>query len=119
MKYIGTLIIAAALLVGCGGPSEADIQATVAAAVSGTTQAQVIASSVAATQEAEQACADAALKIYADAVDTEIAAFQQQAQLVSTTPRVSLGVPLQKLLDIQSETRKIKAPQCLTKFHER
>src|SRR5690242_7776105 len=106
-------------LTGCGGPSDTEIQATVQAAVQGTAQAEQIAISVKATQEAETACGKEALASYADAMNGQIIAFEQQAQLVGATPRVGLGVPLQRLLDIQTETRKFKTPACLKDFQER
>jgi uncharacterized protein YcfL len=119
MRRVLIAILALLALAGCGGPSEADIQATVSAAVAATAQAKDIALSVAATQEAEQACAEKALSEYADAIDVQVRSFRQQAQLVSSTPRASLGGPLQKLLDIQTETRKVKVPACLKEFHTR
>lgn len=83
-----------------------------------TATAQQIAVSVKATQEAG-ACEAATLNSYADAVEPQIRAFEQQAQLVGTTPRASLGAPLQRLLDIQTETRKLNVPVCLKDFHTR
>jgi hypothetical protein len=106
-------------LAACGGPSESDIQATVQAAVQSTAQAQQVAASVKATQEAETACGSEALNTYADSIDTELNAFEQQALLVSSTPRVSLGVPLQRLLDIQTETNKLHVPGCMKDFQTR
>jgi hypothetical protein len=108
----------AVLLAACGGPSETDIQATVAAAVQGTATAEQVAVSVRATQAAG-ACEKDTLTTYADAVEKQIKAFEQQALLVSTTPRVSLGVPLQRLLDIQTETDKLTVPNCLKDLHAR
>ena len=106
-------------LTGCGGPSDSEIQATVQAAVQGTAQAEQIAESVKATQEAETACGEEALSAYADEMNGQITAFAQQAQLVGATPRVGLGVPLQRLLAIQTETRKLKTPACLKDYQER
>jgi len=114
-----TVFLLSILLISCGGPSESDIQATVQATVQGTAQAEQIAVSVKATQEAETACGKEALASYANEMNGEITAFEQQAQLVGTTPRVGLGVPLQRLLDIQTETRKIKTPACLKAYQER
>jgi hypothetical protein len=63
-------------------------------------------------------CRKADLTTYADAVTSKIKAFQQQGDLVAATPRVGLGMPLQRLLDLQNETRAIEAPGCLRHFHE-
>jgi hypothetical protein len=106
------------LLVACGGPSESDLQATVGAAVQATTQAGQIATSVKATQEAA-ACGKEQMAAYADAMEGQIRAFEEQSQLVGSTPRVSLGAPLQRLLDIQTETRKVQVPNCLKDFQDR
>jgi hypothetical protein len=117
MKILIT-ILALLVLVGCGGPSEADIQATVGAAVQATTQAGQIATSVQATQTAS-ACEQPTLNVYADAVEEQITTFEQQATLTGSTPRVSMGVPMQKLLDIQTETRRMDVPNCMQEYHER
>jgi hypothetical protein len=106
------------VLVGCGGPSQADLQATVSAAVSATAQAQQVATSVAATQTAAEACGATALGAYADAVEEQIKTFEMQSALVGNTPRVSMGVPMQELLNIQTETRRMDVPECLKPFHE-
>lgn len=63
-------------------------------------------------------CRKADLVTYADTVEKQIATFEQQAQLVAASPRMSIGVPLQRLLDIQTETRDVVAPGCLTAFHD-
>jgi hypothetical protein len=106
------------LLIGCGGPSEAQLQATVAAAVKATEEANNVATAVAATQLALEACGSAALTRYADATEKLVQQFDQQAVLVSSTPRVSMGVPMQRLLDIRTETDAIIPPECLVEFHE-
>jgi len=97
----------------------ADIQATVQAAVQATAQAQQVAVSVNATQEASEACGSAALTTYADAMSEEIKTFEAQISVAQSTPRMSLGTPLQRLVDIQTETRRMKMPACLKSYHER
>src|SRR5262245_45417056 len=99
-KFLALVLLLA--LAGCGGPSAADVQATVGAAVQATADAEQIARSVAATQAAG-ACDAARLGPYADTIEAQIKSFEQQSDLVNTTPRASLGAPLQRLLDIQSE----------------
>lgn len=106
-------------LVACGGPSESDIQATVQAAVESTAQAQQIAASVKATQEAADVCGMTALNTYADAIDEEIKTFQMQTSVAGASPRMSIGTALQRLLDLQTETRRTKTPDCLKTYHER
>jgi hypothetical protein len=105
-------------LAGCGGPSAADMQATVGAAVQATADAEQVAQSVAATQAAADVCGAAKLNAYADTVEEQLQTFEAQTGLASSTPRVSLGTPLQKLLDIQTETRRMDAPECLKAYHE-
>jgi hypothetical protein len=62
-------------------------------------------------------CKKADLATYADAMQTQIASFRQQADLAASTPRVGMGAPLQRLLDIQTETRKVTAPGCAVEHH--
>jgi hypothetical protein len=62
-------------------------------------------------------CRQADLAAYADTMAAKIVAFQQQADLVAATPRLGIGTPLQRLLDLQNETRAITAPGCLRDFH--
>jgi len=119
MKRIFVGCILAILLIGCGGPSESDIQATVQAAVESTAQAQAVAVSVKATQEAADVCGAPALGVYADSMDEELTTFEMQTSVAGSSPRMSMGVALQKLLDIQTETRRIKAPDCLKAYHSR
>jgi hypothetical protein len=120
MRYTLVIgVVAALLLSACGGPSEVQVQATVVAAVEATAQAQQVATAISATQVAATACEPAALKAYAARAEDQLQAFEQQAQLVGTTPRVGLGVPLQRLLDIQTETRKLETPECLQPVHAR
>lgn len=107
------------VLAACGAPSEQAIQATVAAAIASTAQAERVAAAIESTQQAEQACGPQALETYASAIDSQLRAFRQQADLVGATPRVGLGLPLQRLLDIQSDTRKLVPPVCLGAYHER
>ncbi len=118
VRRVFVALLAAIVLVGCGGPSEAELQATVAAAVAATAQAQQVATSVAATQEAEAACGEKALTAYADAIERQIQRFEQQTGLAGSTPRASLGEPLQRLLDLQNEAQDTKAPECLKQYHE-
>jgi hypothetical protein len=113
------LPIAFLILAACGGPSEADIQATVAAAVQATAQAEQIAASVKATQDAERACGAIALNTYADTIEEEMQTFEMQTSVASSTPRVGLGTALQKMLDMQTETRRMEYPPCLKAYHER
>lgn len=63
-------------------------------------------------------CRQADLTTYADTMAAKLKTFQQQAELVGATPRVSMGTPLQRLLDLQNETREIGTPGCLSAFHE-
>ena len=63
-------------------------------------------------------CRKADLASYADTLAAKLKTFQQQAELVGATPRVSMGTPLQRLLDLQNETREIATPGCLSDFHE-
>lgn len=119
MKRLCVVILGLCLLVGCGGPSEADIQATVAAAVQSTAQADQIAASVKATQEAQDECGQKAFTAYAETIDMQIQSFEMQASLTGSTPRVSMGTPLQELLNIQTETMKVDAPSCLKGYQER
>jgi len=116
LRFTLAVIVAALIVTGCGGPSEADVRATVQAEAQATAQASTQAG---ATQEAESACGKAKLNAYADALAEKMQAFDQQRQLVSTTPRASIGTPLQRLLDIQSETRKIEVPKCLEEYQAR
>lgn len=78
--------------------------------------ASMVLSACAAFEPAD--CRKADMATYADAMSAKITMFQQQADLVSATPRVGLGTPLQRLLDLQNETREIVAPGCLRDFHE-
>jgi len=64
-------------------------------------------------------CKQADLATYAAAMDGQLAAFRQQSDLVGASPRMSIGAPLQRLLDIQTETRKIVAPGCVADYHAR
>src|SRR4051812_1534521 len=82
------------VLISCGGPSESDIQATVQAAVASTAQAQQIAASVKATQEAADVCGTVALNTYADGIDEELKTFQMQTGVAGSTPRASIGTAL-------------------------
>jgi hypothetical protein len=109
--------LVAALLAGCGGPSQADFQAGVQA----TEAAAATKEAAAAKNEAEAAdpCADAALMAYADAIDEKLRTFESQIAVTDASPRVSIATPLQKLVDIQQDTRRIQAPECLTVFHDR
>lgn len=97
----GASLLLAASLVACGAPSEADIQAAIQE-----TQTAVVA----------DACSAAKLTAYATVAEDKIRGFEQQAQLVGSTPRVSLGAPLQRLLDIQTETRALEVPPCATEI---
>jgi hypothetical protein len=64
-------------------------------------------------------CRKADLASYATAIQNQIISFRQQADLVASTPRASIGAPLQRLLDIQTATRAIAAPGCLADYHSR
>lgn len=103
MRYL-LLALFVLSLAACGVPSEAAIQ-------------QAIAET--STAQAAADCSLQKMSAYADAASQEITAFRQQAQLVGSTPRVGLGVPLQRLLDIQTETRKLDVPPCLSAYNER
>lgn len=94
------VVLLASFLVSCK-PSEADVVAAINAT---------------ATAAAAEACSPAKLTAFADAVEAKIGDFEQQARLVGSTSRVGLGVPLQRLLDIQTETRKIDTPPCAKSF---
>lgn len=111
--------VCVALALTACGPSAADVQATVAAAVEATSQQVVVSTSVAATQVAANACGAEALTAYADTAEKQMERFERQATLVGSTPRMSMGEPMQRLLDIQDETDQIDAPACLADYHER
>lgn len=64
-------------------------------------------------------CRKADLAAYADQMEQQIQTFRQQSDLVATAPRMTMGVPLQRLLDIQTATRAIAAPGCVADYHER
>lgn len=63
-------------------------------------------------------CRQADLASYADAMAAKLKNFQQQAELVAASPRMSMATPMQRLLDLQNETREIAAPGCVRHFHE-
>jgi hypothetical protein len=83
------LIILAALaaLVGCGGPP------------------------------VSADCRPEDLTAYAGTIETQITTYRQQVDLTAASPRMSMGTPLQRLLDIQTATRAIAAPPCLAGYH--
>lgn len=64
-------------------------------------------------------CRKADLVTYADEMENQIAAYQQQVGLVEVAPRVGIATPLQRLLDLQNETRAVEAPGCLADYHGR
>lgn len=115
MRYRALISIACAViaLTGCG-PSEAQIQATVEAAVTGT---QAAIADATATAEADS-CSDAALVAYADDVEQLLDRYEAQTEVTGSTPRVSLGGPLQRLVDYEDEVRELVVPDCLEQFHE-
>jgi hypothetical protein len=63
-------------------------------------------------------CRQADLATYADTMSAKLKNFQQQAELVAASPRMSMAIPLQRLLDLQNETHEIFAPGCVRYFHE-
>lgn len=93
-------------LMSCGGPSAAEIDATVQAAIQST----------AAAIPTPDPCGAAALGTFADAMEEQLKTFEAQTAVVGATPRVSLGTPLQRLLDIQTETRRMDAPVCMQNY---
>jgi hypothetical protein len=99
------------LLVACGGPSEADVQATVAAGVA-------VSVAQTSTAVAADACGKVALNVYADAVEQQVNRFERQAGLTGSTPRASMGEPLQRLLDLQDETERMDVPPCAAEYHK-
>lgn len=117
MRWRCLCVVVVFALIGCGGPSEADIQATVGRSIEATAEAQKIATAIQATQEAEAGCNEQALQAYGKAIAKQLDRFASQAQLAGSTPRMSLGVPLQELLHIQNETEDLEAPTCLDWYH--
>jgi hypothetical protein len=113
------IITLAVALSACGSPSESDIQATVQAAVQATSRAELVAVSVKATQEAADVCGKMTLNTYADAVEEEIRTFEMQISVTQSTPRGSIGTALQRMVDLQTEMRRMKTPECLKAYHER
>lgn len=100
-----------ALLSACG-PSQEQLQATVTAALAVT--------SVAATATAEaDVCGNAKVTAYGDEIERLIERFQRQTSVAASTPRMSIGVPLQELLNLQSETEDMVHPECLDNYHRR
>lgn len=106
-----TILFLALLLVGCG-PSPEQLQATVTAAISET---QVAAS---ATAEAD-ICGVDKLSAYADAIEKQIDRFVRQTSVAGSSPRMSLGGPLQELLNLQNATEDMEHPACLENYHRR
>jgi hypothetical protein len=115
-RWIGGLAVVL-FLVGCGGTSPAQIQATIDSAVSATAQAQQVATSVAATQVAQEPCGAAKLAAYVATVEPLVGKFERQAGVTSVAPRIGLSVPLQELLNIQNDVIAITPPVCLVDFH--
>lgn len=107
MHRFALLLVAVLVLAGCG-PSQQQIEAAIA-------QTQVAA---AATAEAD-ACKPVALEVYGTAMLEQIKLYANQADLVGSTPRVSMSVPLQRLLDIQLEAEQLTPPPCITDLHAR
>jgi hypothetical protein len=64
-------------------------------------------------------CNQGAMSAYADAAGAQLRQFEQQAALVAAAPRIGLAEPLQRLLDIQTATRAVEAPECVADFHAR
>lgn len=110
MKYTAAMLMAL-ILFGCG-PSSEQLQATVTVAISET---QVAAS---ATAEAD-ACGVDKLSAYADAIEKQIERFIRQTSVAGSSPRMSMGGPLQELLNLQNDTEDMAHPECLTNYHER
>jgi hypothetical protein len=100
-------------LVGCS-PSEAQIQATVEAGISATITAQ---QSATATAVADR-CSPAGLTTYADDLETLLERYEAQSEIVGSTPRASLGAPLQRLLDYEDEARALDTPACLENIED-
>lgn len=111
------LLAVALLLISCGGPSPDQIQATVASAVQATITANTSATASAVASAEAARCAPAGLSTYATTVEEQVRTFEMQSGLTSSTPRASMGAALQRLLDIQTETRRMEVAPCLTAFH--
>lgn len=110
MRYAAILFLAL-VLAGCG-PSAEQLQATVTAAI-GETQ-------VAATATAEaDACSVEKLGTYADTIEKQISRFIRQTSVAGSSPRMSMGGPLQELLNLQNDTEDMKHPACLDNYHRR
>lgn len=107
---IGSGLILACLIAGCGGPSAEQVQATVVAAVEAT---HVAGTAVAVADT----CSDADLIIYADELERLLDRYAAQADVTASTPRASLGGPLQRLLDYEDEARNLVPPDCLADYH--
>jgi hypothetical protein len=97
--------ILAALLCACGGTAAVPTAAPIAVVPT------------APSIEAVDPCSDAALNSYADEIEEKLTTFEAQTVVTAATPRVGMGVSLQRLVDIQQETRRIEAPECLAVFH--
>ncbi len=112
MRYIVPIVIALLVVVGLAGcgPSPESLQATVAAGVTGTQTAGT------ATAAAD-VCSQVKLAAYADAAEQLLDRYQSQADVTASTPRASLGGPLQRLLDYEDEARALDAPACLVDFN--
>jgi hypothetical protein len=113
MRYLLAFLAGTLLLTGCGAPTPQQLQPTIEAAVSATITAQQ-----AATAEVEaDPCSDADLIAYADAVERLLERYEAQTEVVGSTPRASLGGPLQRLVDYEDEARELEAPECLADYN--
>lgn len=111
LARIAAALVVVVLLVSACGPSAEQIQATVEAGVAGT--------QTAATAAAEaDSCSDEDLVTYADETERLLDRYQAQADVTASTPRASLGGPLQRLVDYEDEARALEAPDCLADYHE-
>lgn len=58
-------------------------------------------------------CPAADAKAYGTRIGSQITTFIRQTELTAQTPRIGMAVPLQRLLDLQTETETIQPPPCL------
>lgn len=103
--------LVALVLIGCGAPSQGQIDSAVQAALAATTAAVVPTAT-------PDPCSSVTLTAYADTLERTIDDYARQARLTSTTPRVGIGTPLQRLLDLATEAQDMDVPPCVKAFHE-
>lgn len=118
-RILAALVVLVALT-ACGGPSQADLQATVEAGTRATMAAlesQTAVVVAATATAAADLCGPAGLTAYADTVEAQLGRFDRQSEVVAASPRMSIATPLQALMDIQEEVRATAVPPCLADFH--